>query len=100
MSQFSYLFLELAFLAGIATLMVPLLLRRLAWRRIAVRIVALFLLWVAIDVLAVRLGLWFFPAEGTLPVRVFALPVEEYLVFVIHSLVCLFLVVMVQEVER
>jgi lycopene cyclase domain-containing protein len=36
-------------------------------------------IWFAIDVLAIRLGLWAFPENGTFPIRIFSLPLEEYL---------------------
>jgi lycopene cyclase domain-containing protein len=46
--------------------------------------------WFLIDQVAIVLGLWTFPSEqgGTLPVRVFSLPIEEYLLFFFHTLVC------------
>jgi lycopene cyclase domain-containing protein len=49
---------------------------------------ALFLVWTVVDVVALRLGLWHFPRGATLPVRILELPLEEYLIFVIHTQVC------------
>jgi lycopene cyclase domain-containing protein len=44
--------------------------------------------WFVIDQVAIRLGLWVFPETGTLPFRLFSLPLEEYLLFFLHTLVC------------
>jgi|GEM_PF-2355598 len=44
--------------------------------------------WFLIDQIALRLGLWVFPEVGTLPIRLFSLPLEEYLLFFLHTLVC------------
>lgn len=51
---------------------------------------ALFLagFWLALDQIAIRIGLWSFPAGGTLPVRILNLPLEEYLLFIFHSVIC------------
>jgi lycopene cyclase domain-containing protein len=47
--------------------------------------------WFVIDQVALGLGLWTFPKEGTLPFRLFGLPFEEYVLFFLHTLVCLVL---------
>jgi lycopene cyclase domain-containing protein len=49
-------------------------------------------LWFLLDQIAVMLGLWSFPAGGTMPVRILSLPIEEYLIFFLHTLVCFVLV--------
>jgi lycopene cyclase domain-containing protein len=48
--------------------------------------------WFALDQIAVRLGLWTFPSNGTLPFRLFDLPIEEYILFFLHTLICFVLV--------
>lgn len=54
--------------------------------------VGLFVLWFTLDQIAVRLGLWAFPPGSTLAIRAFSLPIEEYLVFVLHTFVCFVMV--------
>jgi len=49
---------------------------------------ALVLFWFCIDQVAVALGLWTFPEGGTLPFRLFSLPLEEYLLFFLHTVIC------------
>jgi lycopene cyclase domain-containing protein len=49
-------------------------------------------LWFALDQIAVWLGLWTFPDGGTLPIRILSLPLEEYIIFFLHTLVCFILV--------
>ncbi len=51
-------------------------------------IVGLAAFWFTIDQVAVRIGLWTFSGRGTLPVRLFSLPIEEYIVFFLHTFVC------------
>ena len=48
--------------------------------------------WFVVDQLAVRIGLWNFPAGATLRPRVLALPLEECLLFFLHTLLCWLLV--------
>lgn len=45
--------------------------------------------WFAIDQVALRLNLWTFPVSVTSTFRLLSLPVEEYLLFFLHTLVCL-----------
>lgn len=89
----AYLFLELAFLSYMLGF---------CWEHfrglnlrckvVQHRIAALTCFWFAVDQVAVALGLWAFPEGGTLPVRILGLPLEEYLLFLLHSLLCLLLV--------
>lgn len=44
--------------------------------------------WFAIDQVAVRIGIWTFPSNGTLPYRLFFLPIEEYMLFFLHTFMC------------
>ena len=48
--------------------------------------------WFVLDQIAVRFGLWTFPQNGTLPVRLLELPLEEYILFFLHTLICFVLV--------
>jgi hypothetical protein len=42
--------------------------------------------WFAIDQIAVRLGLWAFPENGNW--KVLSLPIEEYIMFFLHTVIC------------
>ena len=44
--------------------------------------------WFAIDQIAVHLGLWTFPETPTSNFRLASLPIEEYLLFFLHTVVC------------
>jgi lycopene cyclase domain-containing protein len=67
-------------------------LKRLMSREFLAAALGLALLWFLLDQTAVWLGLWSFPEGGTLPIRIFALPIEEYIIFFLHTLVCFVLV--------
>jgi len=45
-------------------------------------------LWFVLDQIALGLGLWTFPENGSLPIRLLSLPIEEYILFFLHTLVC------------
>jgi lycopene cyclase domain-containing protein len=47
--------------------------------------------WLVLDQIAVSLRIWAFPASGTLPIRILHLPVEEYILFLAHTLICILL---------
>jgi lycopene cyclase domain-containing protein len=90
--EFAYLFLEGCVLLAAAFLINRTTALRVlgSWRFIAVASV-LFFVWFAVDSLAVWLGLWSFPRGRTLVFRLAGLPLEEILLFGIHSIVCLVL---------
>ena len=46
--------------------------------------------WFVIDQIAVRMGLWSFPDNGSS--KLLLLPVEEYFMFFLHTLICLIFV--------
>jgi lycopene cyclase domain-containing protein len=48
-------------------------------------------IWFMLDQIALHLGLWTFPKGGSLPIRLAALPIEEYIIFFLHTLICLIL---------
>ncbi len=82
-----YLFLELAlviFLLGFGWEQWRL--TDLLSRRVLIIALALASFWFTIDQLAVRLQLWEFPDKGYWqPLR---LPIEEYLMFFLHTVIC------------
>ena len=66
--------------------------RELCSRRFWILALSLAGFWFVIDQIAVHLGLWAFPQGGTLPIRILSLPLEEYLLFFLHTFVFLILV--------
>jgi len=90
MASFSpYLFLELAlfaFLLGFGWEQWRL--KDLISRRFAITAISLALFWFAIDQVAVRMGLWTFPETSTSRFRLLSLPLEEYVLFILHTFVC------------
>jgi lycopene cyclase domain-containing protein len=85
----AYLFLELSllvFLLGFGW--EEWRLRELRSRRFWFAAFCLACFWFVIDQVAIRVGLWTFPEAGTLPIRIFSLPIEEYALFFLHTLVC------------
>lgn len=46
--------------------------------------------WFVIDQIAVRLGLWAFPDDGNW--KLLSLPIEEYIMFFLHTVICLIFV--------
>jgi lycopene cyclase domain-containing protein len=87
--QGAYLATEIALLAFILAIKprgIPF--RLFVSRRFLAVGAALFLVWMALDLVAVSLGLWSFPTGGTLDFRFLGLPIEEYAMFFIHTVVC------------
>jgi hypothetical protein len=44
--------------------------------------------WFVIDQIAVFAGLWMFPENGRFTFKLLSLPLEEYVMFFLHTLVC------------
>jgi lycopene cyclase domain-containing protein len=82
----SYIYIEICTLALLLALWrQPLNIRELHKRGFFLGTTILFLFWWIIDELAVSFQIWTFPPEGTLPIRILRLPIEEYIIFLIHS---------------
>lgn len=84
-----YLFLELAlfvFILGFGWEQWNL--RDLWSRWFLLKALGLAVFWFAIDQIAVRLGLWSFPPTVESTFRLLSLPVEEYVMFFLHTVVC------------
>lgn len=47
--------------------------------------------WFLVDQIAIWIGLWTFPAGTSLPFRFFSLPLEECMLFFLHTFLCLVL---------
>ena len=92
MASSAYLFLELsiaAFIVGFGWEHFKL--RELLTRPFLVPALWLACFWFAIDQVAVGFGLWTFPGPGTLPFRFLSLPIEEYMLFLLHTVLCFIL---------
>jgi len=92
MASSAYLFLELAITAFIVGFgweyFEP---RELLMRSFWVPALCLACFWFAVDQIAIGFALWTFPAAGTLPIRLFSLPIEEYILFFLHTILCFIL---------
>lgn len=69
---------------------------RIPWKQIISRpllqIIAAYVVFlVLLDILLVHLGFWAFPPGRSLPWRLLTLPLEEYILFVFHALMCVML---------
>lgn len=85
----AYLFLELSILAyAIGFGWEHWDANRLLSRSFVYAACGLALFWFCIDQIAIWLDLWTFPEGATLPIRVLSLPIEEYLLFFLHTVIC------------
>ena len=57
-------------------------------------------LWFIVDVIAIYAGLWSFPPGGTMPYRILNVPIEECILFVIHTMACYLFVQIYMEKYR
>jgi lycopene cyclase domain-containing protein len=55
--------------------------------------------WFVLDFIAIYLGIWSFPPGGTLPYRISLLPIEECILFFIHTLACYLFIRMYAKVS-
>lgn len=89
MSLSPYLFLELAlFVFVVAFGWEQWRLRELWSRWFVLTAVGLAVFWFAIDQIAIVLGLWSFPPTEKSTIRLLSLPMEEYVLFFFHTIVC------------
>ena len=100
-STSAYLFLELAIVAYVIGFgWEHWSLKELFSGPILIAALCLAIVWFVLDQIAVTLGLWTFPAAGTMPVRFFSLPIEVYLIFLLHTVVCFVLVKRYSQAAR
>ncbi len=57
----------------------------------------LLFLFVLIDLFALKLNLWSFPLEGSLSIRILGLPIEEYILLLLHMAGCIMLMEIFQN---
>jgi lycopene cyclase domain-containing protein len=50
--------------------------------------IGLAMAWFGLDSIALQLGIWSFPPGGTLQFRILGVPLEECILFFIHTLAC------------
>lgn len=82
-----YLFLELAFLIFLLGFgWEQWELKDIFSRWFFVTALGLACFWFVIDQIAVRLGLWAFPDDGNW--KLLSLPIEEYIMFFLHTIIC------------
>ena len=73
----SYVFLEAALVATVYLFTLDTFQwRAVIEREFLLRAAILFVLWFVVDQIALALGVWSFPPEGTLPIRIAQLPLE------------------------
>ena len=88
-AEATYLFVEISVLAYIVGFGWELLnIHRLLTRTFLRTALGLALFWFVIDEIGIYLGLWAFPEGGTLPIRFSSLPIEEYILFFLHTIIC------------
>ncbi len=96
----SYFVFELFVLLGVGLVAHSLgIVYTVATRRFITVAAALYVFWVVLDVIAVRMGVFVFPARGNLPIRVLGLPLEEHLFFIVH-VVAIWIVVLVADAAK
>lgn len=67
-------------------------------RNVALIAIALFIFWSIVDILAVHASVWSFPRDAY--VHVGGLPLEEYIVFVVHTMLCATAVLIMEGKRR
>lgn len=83
-----YLYFDLALLAAVVSFAWPeVTLKDFRSRRLWGVAAALLAPWFVIDQIALSAGIWYFPAEGTLPIRIARLPLEEWLALFGHTVI-------------
>jgi lycopene cyclase domain-containing protein len=98
--NFSYCLFETAGITASLLIIYSLgAIRTLATRRFLAVVVAQYSVWITWDYLAVELGVFYYPHEGNLPLRVLGLPLEEHLFFPFHSLLSWAVVLLVQAAK-
>jgi lycopene cyclase domain-containing protein len=98
--NFSYILFDLAVTTGALLVLYSLnALTTMATKRFLAILIAQYLFWISWDYLAIRLGVFRFPREGNLPVRIAGLPLEEHLFFPFHSLLTWAVVIMAQAAK-
>lgn len=99
--NFSYLLFELSALlcAWLALYSIGAV-RTLLTRRFLSVAACLYAFWVGWDFIAVKLGVFQFPATGSLPLRIAGLPVEEHLFFLVHTISVWALVVITETAKH
>jgi len=89
-SRYAYLFTEIAGLLIAYTFTSPFVnWKILGTKAVLMRIGILFLIWILVDQIAVHLGIWTFSDHNSISILLLDLPVEEYAIFLLHSVYCI-----------
>ena len=92
-NNLSYLFLEIAVFITIYIIAQNFIqLKEFLNKVLISKFIVLIFFWFIIDQIAIHLNLWSFPTGKTLNFRFFNLPLEEYTLFLLHSIVCYMLI--------
>ena len=88
-SRYAYLFAEIAGLLIAYTFTSPFVDWKVFLNKsILKKIALLFMFWIFIDQIAINLSIWKFPEANSLNILFLRLPVEEYMIFILHSIYC------------
>ena len=83
-----YLYFDLALLAAVMSFAWPeVTLKDLRSRHLWITTGVLMAIWFIVDQIALATGVWYFPEDGTLPIRVARLPLEEWLALFGHTVI-------------
>ena len=88
-SKHAYLFTEITALIMIYTFTSPFVNWKIFFHKaILIRSAIMFVLWILIDQVAVSLSIWSFSNDNSFVALILNLPVEEYILFILHSIFC------------
>ena len=98
--NFSYVLFEIAWIFIISLIIFSLgAISTLATKRFLSVVVGLYAIWITWDFIAISFGVFHFPDEGSLPARIFNIPIEEHLFFVVHSY-CAWALVLIADFSK
>ena len=60
-------------------------------------VTVLYFFWLIADLVGVRMRLWAFPEGNNIGIILLGLPIEEHLLFIIHTFSCLFILRLFQN---
>ncbi len=88
----TYLFIEFAIFLTMLIFVIDIInWKKILSKQFFVVLFLLFILWFIIDQIAIMLELWHFPEGGTFSARIFNLPIEEYIIFLLHTIIVVML---------
>lgn len=89
-SKYAYIFTEIAGVLIAYTFTSPFVNWKILCKKtILIRIGVMFLIWVLVDQIAIHLGIWAFSDRNSISILITNLPIEEYAIFLLHSVYCI-----------